>query len=85
MLEIAKYVSEVESERYTQEAIMILKAIDKNCCNYDENEDALVFMGTEKYLHEGTNTKGLHIPIIYGDFFFVEALLKLRENKFFIW
>lgn len=84
MLEIAKYVSEEEGRRYTQEAINILKACDEHFCNYEEDEDALVLMGTEHYPLNG-NMKELHIPIIYGDFFFVEALFKLKGNDFLIW
>ena len=85
MLEIAKYVPENEGRCYIQEAINILKAIDKHFCNYEENCDALVLMGSERYPHDENGMRGVHIPIIYGDFFFVEAMLKLKENKFFIW
>lgn len=83
LLEIAKYVSEEESMKYTQAAINILKACDEHFCNYEEDEDALVLMGTERY--PLTTTKGLHIPIIYGDFFFAEAMCKLKGREFFIW
>lgn len=85
MLEIAKYVSEEESVRYTQEAINILKACDKHFCNYEEDEDALVLMGSERYPHTEDAMKGVHIPLIYGDFFFVEALCKLKGQEFLIW
>lgn len=85
LLEIAKYVSEEESNYYTEEAINILKACDKHFCNYEENEDALVLMGSERYPHTEDAMKGVHIPIIYGDFFFVEAMCKLRGREFFIW
>ena len=85
LLEIAKYVTEEECKKYTQEAINILKACDKHFCNYDENEDALVLMGSERYPSEESYKRGVHIPIIYGDFFFVEALCKLRGRDFFIW
>ncbi len=85
MLEIAKYVSEEEGRIYTEEAINILRACDKAFCDYNENTDALVLMGTERYPHREQDFKGVHIPIIYGDFFFVEALLKLKGNDFFIW
>ena len=84
MLEIAKYVSEEESIKYTQGAINILKACDEHFCNYEETEDALVMMGSLAY-PSGEELSEIHIPIIYGDFFFVEALLKLRGNDFFIW
>lgn len=85
MLEIAKYVSKEEAIYYTQEAINILKACDEHFCNYEDDEDALVLMGSERYPNTERGTKGLHIPIIYGDFFFVEALTKLKGSEFFIW
>lgn len=85
LLEISKYVSEEESKYYTEAAINILKACDEHFCNYEENEDALVLMGTERYPHNENEMRGLHIPIIYGDFFFVEALCKLKGREFFIW
>lgn len=83
MLEIAKHVSEEKAKMYTESAIKILKATDENFCDYDENTDSLVLFGTERYPHE--SMKGVHIPIIYGDFFFVEAILKLKGNNFLIW
>ena len=85
MLEIAKYVSVEEGRKYTQEAINILKACDEHFCNYEEEEDALVLMGSERYPLDEKGRKGLHIPIIYADFFFVEALTKLKGSEFFIW
>ena len=85
ILEIAKYVSEEEGRRYTQEAINILKATDEYFCNYEEDQDALVLMGSERYPLDERGFRGLHIPIIYGDFFFVEALTKLKGSQFFIW
>lgn len=85
LLEIAKYVSESESRMYTQAAINILKAVDAEWANYDENIDYLVGMGSERYPMNENDLKTLHIPIVYGDFFYVEALHKLRGNEFFIW
>jgi len=85
LLEIAKYVSDEEAKYYTKEAINILKACDEHFCNYEENEDALVLMGSERYPHSEEAMKGVHIPLIYGDFFFVEALCKLKGREFLIW
>ncbi len=84
MLELSKYVSEAESKAYTEAAINILKATDEHFCNYSDEEDAVVLMGTERYpVEEGMG--GVHMPIIYGDFFYAEALLKLKGNDFLIW
>ncbi len=85
IIELAKYVSEDESRYFIREAIHILKAGDEHFCSYDDNQDAIVFMGTERYPHDESQLKGVHIPIIYGDFFFVEAMFKLKGNDFLIW
>ena len=85
LLELAKYVSEAESKMYTASAIKILKALDERCCNYSKDVDYLVGMGSERYPKNDEELKTVHMPIIYGDFFYIEALLKLRENNFFIW
>lgn len=85
MLEIAKCVSEEEAEYYTQEAINILKACDEHWCNYEEDVDCLVTMGSGSYPKTEAYARMLHLPIIWGDFFFVEALCKLKGREFFIW
>lgn len=85
LLEIAKYVSEEEAKRYTQEAINILRACDEHWCNYEDDEDGLVTMGTGAYPKNEKYAQTLHVPIIWGDFFFVEALCKLKGRNFFIW
>lgn len=85
LLELAKYVSVAESKMYTASAIKILKALDDKCCEYSKDIDYLVGMGSERYPQNENELRTVHIPIIYGDFFYIEALLKLRENEFFIW
>ncbi len=83
MLEIAKCVAEEEAKVYTQAVINILKATDEHFADYSDDQDALVLMGSEMYPHK--SDKGLHIPIIYADFFYVEAILKLKGSDFLIW
>ena len=58
---------------------------DEHFCNYEESEDALVLMCTYRYPRNEKDMEGVHIPLIYGDFFFVEAMFKLRGNDFLIW
>lgn len=81
LLELSKYVNDT---KYTEAAINILKATNEYFCDYTDSQDALVLMGTEQYPKDNTK-KGVHIPIIYGDFFFVEALCKLKGLDFLIW
>lgn len=83
LLEIAKYVCEAERETYIEAAVNILKATDEFFCDYSEDTDMVTKLGTERYPLQ--NEYGLHIPIIYGDFFYAEALLKLKNPNFLIW
>jgi unsaturated chondroitin disaccharide hydrolase len=85
MIEIAKALSGERGEYYMGEAIKILKATDAHFCNYSDDEDALVLMGSERYPRDERFIEKTHMPIIYGDFFFVEALFKLKGNDFLIW
>ncbi|MBQ4087252.1 MAG: glycoside hydrolase family 88 protein [Clostridia bacterium] len=83
LIELSKALPGREGSMYLEAAVKILQATAESFCNFDESVDFLVGMGSERYPHE--NTKGLHIPIIYADFFFVEALLKLKNDDFLIW
>ncbi len=85
ILELAKVVPEEEGRIYAEEAIRILKACDEHFCDFNPAHDSLVLMGTERYPRNEKEMSGVHIPIIYGDFFFVEAMLKLKGNEFLIW
>lgn len=79
LIEIANAVPDNEKQYYMDAAIKILKATVEKCCNWEEDEDSILQMGTEAY------GRGIHKPIIYGDFFLVEAILKLKGNDFLIW
>lgn len=83
MLEIARNTTSEVSKKYCTEAINILKATYENFCNFGENEDSIVQMGSCSYPYE--NFDSVHIPIIYGDFFFAEAMAKLKGTDFLIW
>lgn len=85
MLELAKHVPESEAESYIGAAINILKATDKYFADYSDSQDALVLMGTERYPKTDADASCVHMPIIYGDFFYAEALLKLKRSDFLIW
>lgn len=80
LLEIAKAVPEFEKKMYKNAAIKVLMATEKQYCDWSESEDSIVQYGTEAYHFGGKN-----IPIIYGDFFFIEALLKLKGNFTLLW
>lgn len=79
MIEIAKCCEGEESEKYLSSAIKILQAMEKSWCDWTEENDSILQMGCEEYHH------GVHRNIIYGDFYFTEAILKLKGSKFLIW
>ena len=79
LIEIAKNVPEHEKKMYITAAVKLLKAMEKEWCDWSEQEDSILQMGTEAYNH------GVHMPIIYGDYFFAEAILKLRGSDFMPW
>lgn len=84
LIEIANAVPEFEKPLYLNAAINLLKAIEANWCNWSDDEDSIVQMGTEAY-YPGSGRNGRNIPIIYGDFYFIEALYKLRGNEILFW
>ncbi len=85
LIEIAKALGGEKGEYYLGEAIKILQSCEKAFVDYTDQQDALVLKGTEAYPREERFLKGLEIPIIYGDFYFIEAMLKLKGNDFLMW
>lgn len=79
LIEISKHVPEYEKGMYLNAAVKLLKAMEAKFCNWGENEDSILQFGTERY------GNGEHMPIIYGDFYFAEAIYMLRGGKTKIW
>jgi unsaturated chondroitin disaccharide hydrolase len=82
LLEIAFHVSEYEKPLYLNAALKILRACEKAFCNWNPEEDAVMGHGMGAYHSTG---KDADAPIIYGDYFFLEAILRLLGKDFLIW
>lgn len=82
LLEIAEQVPQLEKELYCRSAFKILKAMEHSFCNWDIHTDGLLGMGKAAY-HEDKQPH--QVPIIYGDYFFLEAVLRFIGKAFFIW
>ena len=82
LLEIASHVPELEKPLYINSAVRILEAIDHRFCNWDSGYDSIVANGATAYHDKG---EGGCAPIIYGDYFLVEAVLRLLDKNFPIW
>lgn len=81
LLEIAAHVNENERDFYLSGAVKILKATDERFCNWDPSYDSIVQMGSGSYWTEHDR----HVPIIYGDYFFIEAVLRLLDQDVLLW
>lgn len=80
LIEIMNYVDECEKEMYEGALQKLLKGLEQNC-DFSLEEQSILQNGTERY-HD---TRGFHIPIIYGDYYLMEALLKLKGNDILFW
>ncbi|MGM9550920.1 MAG: glycoside hydrolase family 88 protein [Clostridia bacterium] len=76
MITIARELDENEGRMYLDKAIKIIKETDRRFCDWSDNEDTIVQMGSESYQLE----KG-QLPIIYGDYYFAEAVSLLMGFK----
>lgn len=81
LLEIAEHVPELEKEFYLQGALKLLKATDRQYCVWDPEKDSIVAMGSGSYATEHDR----HVPIIYGDYYFIEAVLRLLDKDILLW
>ncbi len=80
LLELAGLVPEAESDLYAKAAIRLLQAADSACADWRLSNPAILHRCTASY-HNGDH----HIPIIYGDYFFIEAMGKLKGEKLSFW
>lgn len=83
MIEIAKNVGEHEQKLYLVPALKLLKTLDKKYCDYTLEEQSVLQMGSEAYRLD--KPEKIHMPIIYGDYFFTEAIYKLKGFDMLFW
>lgn len=79
-IELAKIVDEHEKNSYLNAAVKLLKTLDEKRCDWSHENDNILTHCTAAY-HDQKH----HFSIIYGDYFFIEALLKLKEKDLYIW
>lgn len=75
LIEIAKLVPEYEAKIYERAAMQLLRVLDENC-NYKEDELRLLENSSSAYHFPN----GMHIPWIFGDYYLLEALMKLNGD-----
>lgn len=81
MLEIAKVVPEYEKKTYINAAMKLLMTIEQEWADWSEDTDFMIKMSTGKYTDKSSYNK----YIIYADYYFVEALYKLKGCEPLFW
>ncbi|MDD4690509.1 MAG: glycoside hydrolase family 88 protein, partial [Eubacteriales bacterium] len=81
LIEIAKAVGENECELYLKAAIKILRATTEKCADFTEENQQLLNYGTSAYHHLESH----HMTLIYGDYYYLEALIKLGGKDTLFW
>ena len=71
---------ESQARRYLDFAVRLLRALDEHCACYDASIPALLTRCTGAY-----SDKHPEYPIIYADYFYVEALRKLSGETRLLW
>lgn len=80
LIELSKNVPEFEKEMYIKVAFKILKAIDEERSNWEQDCDAIVQNCSSAY-----HTEKHHITMVYADYFFIEAVYKLKGTGILLW
>ncbi len=81
LLQIAEMVPEYEKPLYFDSGVKMLTALEEKHCDWNTETDGILQNGTASYWSDDAR----HVPIIYGDYFFVEGILRRMNRGFMIW
>lgn len=84
LIEIAKTCTEYDVKNYLNAALKLLKAIDEKAADYTDGNDNLLNYGSEAY-YPGRGEAGRNTAIIYGDYYYTEAIYKLKGFEPLFW
>ena len=80
MLEIEAHVTDAEKPFFHETAMKLLRTLEEKRCNWNTDADHILEKGSVAYHDEKHN-----FPIIYGDYYFTEAVFKLCGKELFMW
>lgn len=82
LLQLSKYVAATEESIYREAGTKILRSLYENYGDFQNlDQDGLILHGTSHY-PEGKN---IDVPLIYGDYYFVEGLTILKGDREIVW
>lgn len=80
LIELSKLAEGQKSAGYLDSAQKLLHTLAEERCNWKEEEDDVLKKCTAAYHQPNPESS-----IIYGDYYFLEALMKLAGKELFIW
>lgn len=81
LLEIADQVPVLEQSLYRRWAVRILRAVASNWCDWEPSRDGLIQHCSGSYHREDER----ELPMVYADYFFLEAILRLQGKAARLW
>ena len=82
LLTLAGLEKNSEREFCVEGAMNILKALEAGHVDWDPENDFLVKDGSAQY---HGRPEEIHIPLIYGDYYFLESMIRLKQSDLEIW
>ena len=73
-------MDELQRPLYLGAALRLLHALSASRCDWDSERDGILEKCSSSYAEETHEYN-----IIYGDYYFLEALLKLKDNDLWVW
>lgn len=80
LLSLAGYLPQADAAVYTHAALRLLQTLANEGVDWDPEHDAFLTHCSAQY-NEPTH----EYPIVYGDYFFIEALMKLTDQALDLW
>ncbi|HPF87754.1 MAG TPA: glycoside hydrolase family 88 protein [Candidatus Limiplasma sp.] len=82
LIELSRLREVKRPQEYNDAARRMLRALDTLCADYTDRTPGILQKCTAAYHDDGAGT---HINIVYGDYFYAEALAKLRGCDPMLW
>lgn len=81
LLELSEHVGALEQDLYVKSAVRCLRVAADRFCDWNPEKDSVLSHGSARY----DRTYDRQVPIIYGDYFLLEGILRILEHDFLIW
>lgn len=82
LIELSRIPEAARAREYLDAALQMLRALDTLCADYSGGTAGVLQKCTAAY-HDGG--AGVHTNMVYGDYFFAEALAKLQGTDPMLW